>query len=53
VNPVTLLRDLIGRVVSAQEALEVGDTDLAYAILVDLEGDVVGSLAALSMEEAA
>jgi hypothetical protein len=39
-----LLRDLVSRVVSAQEALEVGDTDLAFAILVDLEGDIVGSL---------
>ncbi len=47
-----LLRDLVSRVVSAQEALEGGDTGLAFAILVELEADVVASLAALSPEAA-
>jgi hypothetical protein len=52
VTLVALLRDVAARIVAAEEALEVGDAGLAFAILVDLEADVVGSLAALSMEEA-
>jgi hypothetical protein len=53
VNALALLRNAAARIVAAQEALEDGDTGLAYAILVDLEADVVGSLAALAMEDAA
>ena len=49
---VALLRDVAARIVAAQEALEVGDTGEAFAILVDLEADVVGSLAAICLEEA-
>jgi hypothetical protein len=48
VNAIKLLRDLIAQVVSAQEALEIGDTGLAHAILVDLEVDVAASLATLT-----
>jgi hypothetical protein len=48
-----VIRDAIARVIAAQEALTCGDTDEAFAILVDIEGDLVGSLAALCIEEAA
>jgi hypothetical protein len=50
VNAITLLRDVTARVVAAQEALTVGDTDEAFAILVDLEGDLVGSLSELELD---
>jgi hypothetical protein len=52
VNAIAVLRDVVARVVAVQEALEVGDTGEAFAILVDLEADVVASLAAFSMEAA-
>lgn len=48
-----LLRDLVSRVVSAQEALEDGDAGYAHAILTGLEADLVSSLAALELEAAA
>lgn len=48
-NALALLRDAAARIVAAQEALEVGDIGEAFAILVDLEADVIG---ALSLEEA-
>jgi hypothetical protein len=52
VNALTLLRNIASRLIAVQEALEVGDTGEAFTLLVDLEADVVGGLAALSMEEA-
>ena len=48
-----VIRNALSRVVAVEEALEVGDTGEAFALLVDLEADLVGSLAALSMEQAA
>ena len=38
---------MLARVVSAEKAIEEGDSGYAYSLLVDLEGDLVGSLAAL------
>ena len=48
-----LLRDVAARIVAAQEALEDGDSGYAHTLLVDLEADVVESLAALCLGEAA
>jgi hypothetical protein len=45
------LHNVLARIVVVEEALEVGDTGEAFAILIDLEADLVGSLAALSMEQ--
>jgi hypothetical protein len=53
VNLGPILRDAIARIVAVQEALAVGDTEEAFAFLVDLEGDLVGSLAAICIEERA
>jgi hypothetical protein len=47
-----VIANAVARVVAVEEALEFGDTGEAFAILVDLEADLVGSLAALSMEAA-
>lgn len=47
-----VIANAVARVVSVEEELEFGDTGEAFAILVDLEADLVGSLAALSMETA-
>ena len=46
-NVERLILDALARVVSAEEAIEDGDVGLAFSLLVDLEGDLVGSLAAL------
>jgi hypothetical protein len=35
---------VLGRVIAASEALEVGDVELARAILHDLERDIVGGM---------
>jgi hypothetical protein len=32
--------NVVGRIIVAREALEVGDTSLAYDVLVDLEADL-------------
>lgn len=37
-----MIRNLVARVVSIREALEVGDVGLAYAIAADLEDEIVG-----------
>lgn len=47
-----VIQNAVGRVVSAEEAIEDGNPDYAHTLLVDLEADLVGSLAALSMEQA-
>jgi hypothetical protein len=52
VSPMALLQGVIARIISAQEAIEDGDSSYAHTLLLQLEGDLVGSLAALSMEEA-
>ena len=41
-----LLRDAASRIVRAEESLEVGDRELAWEILRDLELDVVSWIAA-------
>jgi hypothetical protein len=51
VTAIDVIRNALARVVVVEEAIEVGDTGEAFAILIDLEGDLVGSLAALSMEQ--
>jgi hypothetical protein len=35
---------VLGRVIAASEALEVGDVELAHRILVDLERDLVAGI---------
>ena len=47
-----VIQNAVARVVAVEEALEVGDTGEAFTLLVNLEADLVGSLAALSMEAA-
>lgn len=48
-----MIQNALSRVVAVEDALGVGHTGEAFALLVDPEADLVGSLAALSMEEAA
>ena len=50
VSPIALLQDVIARIVSAQEAIEEGDAGYAHTLLVQLEADLVSSLAAASVE---
>ncbi|HEY7693765.1 MAG TPA: hypothetical protein VH816_15620 [Gaiellaceae bacterium] len=46
-----MLRNALTRVVATQEELEVGDTESAYVLLLDLESDIAETLVVL--EEAA
>lgn len=43
-----LLRDALGRIVAAREALESGDTSLVWTLLADLEADLAGALYAIA-----
>jgi hypothetical protein len=50
---VTLLRDVLARVVRAAEALADGDQALAAAVLRELEADLAGTIARLEERRAA
>ena len=47
-----VIANAVARLVSAEDALEDGDPDYAHTLLVDLEADLVGSLAAFALEQA-
>lgn len=48
---IDVLPDTIARIVMAQEAIEDGDAAHAHTLLVALEADLVGSLAALELAQ--